>query len=100
MGKLVRDGIPALIRAGGNTPIVRVLAESDFQSAVFEKLLEEAAELRSAPAGEQLGEAADVYEVLLAAARTMGVTMDEIAMEAERKRLERGGFQERLWLDT
>ena len=100
MGKLVRDGIPAIIRASGRTPKVRVLAESDFQSAVFDKLLEEATELRCAPLGEQLGEAADVYEVLLAAADTMGVTMDDIATAAQQKRAERGGFRERLWLET
>lgn len=100
MGKLVRDGIPAIIRASGQTPQVRVLAESEYQSAVFDKLLEEATELQCAPVAEQLGEAADVYEVLLAAADTMGITMDEIVMAAQQKRTERGGFRERLWLDT
>jgi predicted house-cleaning noncanonical NTP pyrophosphatase (MazG superfamily) len=63
-------------------------------------LLEEATELRYAPLGEQLGEAADVYEVLLAAAETMGVTMDQIVAAAGRKRTERGGFRDRLWLET
>lgn len=99
MGKLVRDGIPAIIRASGQLPQVRVLAESEYQSAVFDKLLEEATELRCAAAGKQLEEAADVYEVLLAAAETMGVTMDDIVLAAERKRAERGGFRERLWLE-
>ena len=100
MGKLVRDGIPAIIRASGRAPQVRVLKDSEYQSAVFDKLLEEATELRYAPLGEQLGEAADVYEVLLAAAETMGVTMDQIVAAARRKRTERGGFRDRLWLET
>ena len=99
MGKLVRDKIPEIIRASGQTPQFRVLTESDFQTAVFVKLLEEAMELQCAPVGEQLGEAADVYEVLLAVAGTMGVTMDDIAAEAKRKRTERGSFRERLWLE-
>jgi predicted house-cleaning noncanonical NTP pyrophosphatase (MazG superfamily) len=100
MGKLVRDRIPAIIRASGQTPQVRVLAEAEYKAALFDKLLEEATELQRAPLAEQLEEAADVYEVLLAVAHTIGVTMNDILVEAERKRTDRGGFSERLWLET
>lgn len=100
MGKLVRDLIPEIIERSGGTPKVRLLAESEYVEALHEKLLEEAEELRQADANARLEEAADVYEVLLAIGRTLGVDMHAIASAADAKRAERGGFERRLWLES
>ncbi|WP_068271309.1 nucleoside triphosphate pyrophosphohydrolase [Aldersonia kunmingensis] len=43
MGKLVRDGIPDLIRADGRTPATRTLSSHAFLAALLDKLVEEAA---------------------------------------------------------
>lgn len=100
MGKLVRDLIPEIIRQNGGEPVSWQLGEDQILGALTAKLLEEAEELRAAELGNQLEEAADVYEVLRAIATTMGVSMDEIAAQAEQKRAERGGFEERIWLES
>ncbi|MGY1684964.1 nucleoside triphosphate pyrophosphohydrolase [Geodermatophilus sp. SYSU D00867] len=99
MGKLVRDLIPALIERSGRTPRVRPLGEDEYVEALHAKLLEEAEELRTADSGSRLEEAADVYEVLLAIARTLDVDMATVAAAADAKRAERGGFERRLWLE-
>ena len=100
MGKLVRDLIPDLIERSGRTPQVRRLGEAEYVDALHRKLLEEAEELRAADPGSRLEEAADVYEVLLAIARTLDVDMATVAATADAKRAARGGFERRIWLET
>jgi predicted house-cleaning noncanonical NTP pyrophosphatase (MazG superfamily) len=100
MGKLVRDRIPEIIRRSGRTPYVTTLDEQAYRSALHDKLLEEAAELRHAQnRDEVIDELADVLEVLTALAATYDVTLDTITGAARNKRAERGGFEMRLWLN-
>jgi len=101
MGKLVRDGIPDLIRARGAEPATRVLDGAEFDAALRDKLVEEALEVRSATGpADVLAEAADVYEVLIAVAEHLGVSLETIAEAARQKRAERGAFGERIWLES
>lgn len=103
MGKLVRDQIPDLIRASGRRPHVKTLSSQSYREALVEKLREEVAELAAEQRSERvLAEAADVLEVLAAIAAIAadhGTTLDTIVDVARRKRMERGGFDMRLWLD-
>ncbi|ATL71797.1 nucleoside triphosphate pyrophosphohydrolase [Nocardia terpenica] len=100
MGKLVRDRIPEIIRANGDTPRSYVLDAHAYEIALHEKLLEEAAELREADnRGDRLGEAADVLEVLVAMGEFYGFTLDEVRRVAADKAGERGGFRGRVWLE-
>ena len=100
MGKLVRDGIPDIIRAeGGNTDII-VLDEPSYRQALLAKLIEEAAEAQSASPDALIDELADVWEVLQATSTAHGFTMQAVVEAADRKQQERGGFNERLWLET
>jgi predicted house-cleaning noncanonical NTP pyrophosphatase (MazG superfamily) len=70
MGKLVRDRIPEIIRAEGSRAVTRRLDDDAYRDALLDKLVEEAHELRNAPRESAgIGEAADVYEVLLALPR-------------------------------
>lgn len=100
MGKLVRDKIPALIRASGRLPRVKTLSAGPYREALIDKLREETAELAAEQTSEAvLAEAADVLEVLAAIAADHGATLDTIVGIARTKRMERGGFCMRLWLD-
>lgn len=99
MGKLVRDRIPEIMHANGLEPEIRVLDEPQYLDSLMEKLVEEADELRDAEPESRFEELADVYEVLLAILDHLGVEMDEIAGIAARKRAQRGGFAERIWLE-
>ena len=100
MGKLVRDRIPEIIRADGREPVTRVLTADEYATELHAKLAEEAGELLDAPADHRLEEMADVYEVLSAMAAHHGFTMDDVARTAADKRASRGGFADRLWLES
>ncbi|MFW0873595.1 nucleoside triphosphate pyrophosphohydrolase [Rhodococcoides corynebacterioides] len=100
MGKLVRDKIPALIRAEGREPDTRTLSDDDYEKALRDKLVEEATELAEAvESSAVLQEAADVLEVLTALAARHGFTMDDVGRAAEGKARDRGAFVDRVWLE-
>ncbi len=97
--KLVRDQIPEIIAAAGRHPVTRVLDQADYQAALRTKLLEEAREAQAAPDGQQASELADVLEVLKALAVAHDMSWEDVVSEADRKRAERGGFGNRIFLE-
>jgi predicted house-cleaning noncanonical NTP pyrophosphatase (MazG superfamily) len=97
--KLVRDGIPRIIEAGGGRPVTRVLDQAEYLVALRAKLLEEAGEAQAAPGRQLRSELADVLEVLQALASVHGMSWADVAAEAARKRDERGGFDQRIFLE-
>ncbi|WP_084556360.1 nucleoside triphosphate pyrophosphohydrolase [Couchioplanes caeruleus] len=95
----MRDRIPEIISAGGQTPKVRVLGAQELLPALIAKLHEEAEEVASAEPAARLGELADIHEVLAALTAALGFTEAEVDEAAASKRAERGAFARRLWLD-
>lgn len=99
-GKLVRDRIPAIIEEAGERPATRRLAPEERLPALLAKLREETEELCTAlDTDHQTEELADVYEVVLAIASHVGVAWSDIERVADRKRADRGGFTEGVWLE-
>ncbi len=96
----MRDRIPEIIRAGGGEPVVTVLGDAAYREALLEKLFEEAAELREAPAAGVAEEIADMLEVLRAVAHVHGYEWWDIEKVAEVKRAERGAFLGRINLEA
>ncbi|MGV0715877.1 nucleoside triphosphate pyrophosphohydrolase [Mycolicibacterium sp. XJ662] len=100
MGKLVRDKIPDIIRQSGRTPLVTTLSADSYRAALMDKLREEVAELAAATTNRAvLEEGADVLEVLTAIVVEHGADLDSLIEAARQKRAERGGFDDRLWLE-
>jgi predicted house-cleaning noncanonical NTP pyrophosphatase (MazG superfamily) len=97
--KLVRDQIPEIIAAAGRRPVTRVLDQVGYQAALRTKLLEEAREAHAAPEGQLASELADVLEVLKALAAAYDMSWEDVVSEADRKRAERGGFGNRIFLE-
>jgi predicted house-cleaning noncanonical NTP pyrophosphatase (MazG superfamily) len=97
--KLVRDLIPEIIRTSGGQPVTRILGDAEYRDALAEKLREEVAELEQAERRHKLEEIADIFEVLSAIAASEGHTLDEVQSAAEAKRVEKGGFAGRIWLE-
>lgn len=97
VGKLIRDRLPAMMRAQGLAVFERRLDDGEFLDALKDKLLEEAAEVRAAPPAEIAGELADVLEVARALAEVHGIAWDEVEARRIAKRAERGGFDERVF---
>jgi len=97
--KLVRDGIPRIIEAGGGQPVTRVLDQAGYLAALRAKLMEEAEEAQAASDSQLRAELADVLEVLQALATAHGMSWEHVVAEATRKRGERGGFDQRIFLE-
>ena len=102
--KLVRDRIPELIAADGRLAKTEVLEGANYTEALVDKLAEEAAELATElgvptpDASRVVAELADVVEVVRAIAAASGSDLDAVMDAADRKRAERGGFQDRIRL--
>lgn len=94
--KLVRDNIPAIIEAKGETPVTHIAEQTEYRDKLFEKLLEEAREVAEDRNPEEV---ADLLEVIDAICIEMGFDRSEIEQIKERKRAERGGFERRIILD-
>jgi predicted house-cleaning noncanonical NTP pyrophosphatase (MazG superfamily) len=102
-GKLIRDGVPQLIRAQGLTPVLRVAEPDEHMALLLAKLREEAAEVEQAIEDYAdnvntaiVGELADVMEVLFAIAGCIGASRAEVEEARIRKAAQRGGFTQRL----
>jgi predicted house-cleaning noncanonical NTP pyrophosphatase (MazG superfamily) len=98
--KLVRDRIPEIIRSEGRHPVTRVLDEASYRQALLAKLTEEAQEASHAAASDLPGELADVLEVLSALITTTGMSWPQLLELAEDKRSQRGGFAQRIFLES
>ncbi|MFD1567755.1 nucleoside triphosphate pyrophosphohydrolase [Halolamina litorea] len=94
--KLVRDEIPAIIAADGETPITHAVEGETYEARLFEKLAEETAELRGSPGVEEF---ADVLEVLDALRQRLGVEEAELERVRAEKAVERGRFDDGVVLE-
>ncbi|THF70536.1 hypothetical protein E7T06_07480 [Deinococcus sp. Arct2-2] len=93
MGKLVRDGIPAIM---GTSAVARVLDADEYVVALRVKLEEEVSEYLDAHNPEEL---ADVLEVLHALAAQHGLTPEQLEALRAAKAQARGGFGGRVWME-
>ena len=95
--KLVRDRIPEIIRSSGKTCTIRVLEDAAYVAALDAKLQEELNEYLADGSAEEL---ADLLEVLMAAAEARGYTFREVEALRREKAEKRGGFRERIFLES
>lgn len=98
--KLVRDNIPKIIENDNEVPITRVLSNDEYKDALYQKLFEECYELINATSKEDiLNECADVYEILKSISEFYGENINEVEKVADEKRLKRGGFTRKIFLE-
>ncbi len=98
--KLVRDNIPDICRANGETPYTRVLNDEEYWDYLLKKDSEELEEVRTAGSlEERKKELADKLELIRAMAKFSGFKLDEIIEEADRKNKKNGGFEKRILLE-
>lgn len=97
--KLVRDQIPRRIQLRGEHARISRTAADYLTAALKEKVIEEAYELFWTSSGQEVKEElADILELIIAIALRQGLSLEDVEKMAERKRRERGGFQEGLIL--
>ena len=93
--KLVRDRIPEIIEASGNTCITEILSDEDYLRMLDAKLDEELAEYH---ADQNIEELADLIEVIQACAVARGYTIEELERVRAEKTAKRGGFEKKILL--
>lgn len=94
--KLVRDKMPEIIEENGGIPISRILDDKEYKKCLDEKLIEEVKEYLKDDNEEEL---ADVYEVFINILKYKGIELKKIEELALEKRLKRGGFDKKIYLE-
>ena len=96
--KLVRDRIPEIIHQAGRECEVEVMTEAAYHQALRDKLIEEAQEAAEATSQDLVKELADLYDVIDALCAAYQIERSSILAAQEKRRLERGGFDQRFRL--
>ncbi len=98
--KLVRDNIPIIIKNDSKIPITRILTDEEYKSELYKKLMEECNEVLEAKTPkETIEELADVLEIIKSIAELNGVALENVTETANKKRLKRGGFERKIFLE-
>lgn len=97
--KLIRDNIPDIILSKEETPVTKILNEEEYKKALEEKLYEEYKEVISSSGYDRCEELSDMIEVVRALAKLENKTLEEIINIADEKRLKRGGFDKKIFLE-
>lgn len=97
--KLWRDKVVTAIQSQGSVLEMRRLDDHEFDEKLRLKLLEECEEVQAAHTQQELiEELADVYEVIDALCALHGTQSAEVREAQRLKRLEKGGFDKRLFV--
>lgn len=98
--KLVRDGIPEIIKSQGRIAFYHVAGSAEFIRALKAKLIEEASELKEAKTRKDiLEELVDVTQVCEDLMRFFKITNEELHKKRIAKKKKKGGFDKRLILE-
>lgn len=95
--KLIRDKIPAIAAAKGEHMQCHTANPAEFRHHLWKKLEEEVNEFLDSKEPEEL---ADILEVIGAIAMERGLTMQDIYRLRDKKKKERGGFNNRIIWDN
>ena len=99
--KLWRDKAVDLMEKMGSVIDWRRLSDNEFDMQLRHKLIEEAHEVCAATSTDDLlSELADLQEVIEGLSQLHQITRDHIEEARHTKRLERGGFQERVFVEV
>lgn len=94
--KLVRDLIPQIIEQSGKKFDTHIAGKEEYEKLLEEKLQEEVNEYLE---DKNLEELADVLEVLVGLAGTLGYTEEQLFEKRLQKKEERGGVSDRVVLE-
>ncbi|MBO6242230.1 MAG: nucleoside triphosphate pyrophosphohydrolase [Butyrivibrio sp.] len=95
--KLVRDRIPEIIENDNKRCDIRILDDAEYLAMIDAKLDEELAEYHK---DQNLEELADILEVVYAAAKARGYSIEELENLRKQKADKRGGFDKKIFLES
>ena len=93
--KLVRDRIPEIIESSGKTCTVEILSYEDYLRMIDAKLDEELAEYHK---DQNIEELADLLEVIYAATKARGYSIEQLETVRSEKAANRGAFDKKILL--
>ena len=93
--KLVRDRIPEIIEASGKSCVTEILSDADYLELLDAKLDEELAEYHK---DQNVEELADLLEVIYAAAKARGYTLEQLEVVRAEKASKLGAFEKKILL--
>ena len=93
--KFVRDRIPEIIESSGKGCTIEVLSDEDYRYMLDTKLDEELAEYHK---DQNIEELADIIEVVYAATKAHGYTLEQLETVRAEKASKRGTFEKKLFL--
>ncbi|RLL42664.1 phosphoribosyl-ATP pyrophosphohydrolase [Oceanobacillus piezotolerans] len=97
--KLVRDGIPEIIKSNGKKAKVEILQQDRYILELKKKLREEVEEYQSASTNQEgLEELADILEVIHSLSRVHRASIEELEQIRSSKANKRGSFHEKVFL--
>lgn len=95
--KLVRDKIPQIIEESGKEYTIHIADDDEYKDKLFAKVLEELDEFKENPSIEEM---ADILEVLDGLIDFYELDREEIETVKREKKDKRGGFANRIILET
>lgn len=93
--KLVRDKIPEIIEKSGKQCKTEILSDEKYLEMIDKKLNEELAEYHE---DQNIEELADLLEVIYAATKARGYSIEDLEKVRAKKAEKRGGFDKKLLL--
>lgn len=93
--KLVRDKIPEIIEKSGKQCKTEILSDEKYLEMIDKKLNEELAEYHE---DQNIEELADLLEVIYAATKARGYSIEDLEKVRVKKVEKRGGFDKKILL--
>ena len=93
--KLVRDKIPEIIEKSGKQCEIEILSDEKYLEMIDKKLDEELAEFHK---DKNIEELTDLLEVIYAASKARGYSIEELEKVRVEKVEKRGGFDKKILL--
>ena len=93
--KLVRDKIPEIIEKSGKQFEIEILSDEKYLELIDKKLDEELAEYHK---DQNIEELADLLEVIYAATKARGYSIEDLEKVRVEKTEKRGGFDKKILL--
>lgn len=98
LNKLVRDKIITSTQDAGGSVQAKRLTQSDFNSVLVEKLIEEAKELKNAEFSVE--EIADIQEIIDQICKNLKISPEELIKAQKAKKEKNGGFENGDYIET
>lgn len=100
--KLVRDRIPEIIEKDNRVAKTKVLDDVGYRQELLKKIVEESIEVKEAYGNKEdlVKEIGDLLEVIDSTLKAFNLSMEEVIKLKEKRRIERGGFEKRIFLES